>query len=791
MKTFKLFFITILLLFSGLLLNGQKWSPEQVYYGKGGELTYTPDEKGNIIPDFSHVGYRYGDEAIPDVPVVVQVDPVEGDDGATIQAAIESLYSTTPDANGFRGAVLLKAGTYQVNGQIKIEASGIVLRGEGDTDEGTVIIAEGTSRRDLISVGNGSSRSLDTGSKVDIHENYVPLGRNYVIVADASAYATGEQIVLYRPGTENWISDIKMDQLTPSEGTNQWSASSYSFYFERLVTNVNGDTIFFRNPVVMAMEEQYGGGSVYKFSFDRLQNVGIENLCLKSAYTSETDEEHSWKAIAYNSVEHSWVRNVTSWYFAYSCVSLDRNARLVTVENSHCREPKSIITGGRRYSFNLVGSLCLFKECTTTEGRHDFVNSSRVTGPNVFTQCSASNTHADIGPHHRWAMGTLYDVIETDGEINVQDRDNSGSGHGWAGANTVFWNCSAKSSVCQSPWTSAKNYNFGFQGEKDLGWRTDRPDGVWVGHNRPGIFPASLYQAQLDQRLNDTRLFSAISQLEQLNDSTFLMSFSLPINSSRVNQQNFTVGGTAGIEDNTYTVEQNDDYSVTVTFTNIGILPTFSTVVVNAGNLTSMEGQPLEGLVEAVFTEPDKRPVVSGIEMTVNNENDFTVASSTKPGNVYIIKFGSYPQTKAELDSLVSINEGRSAPAPDPGVSVAIITEGLSGGLYNYYATDMDGRVSKVGSKWLRVEETGPVTGVNRDLTKQSVLVYQAHGQIVVDPGYKDKYSLEIFSITGKMLLKTNDLRGKQYFDAENYPGIVIIRTLSGSRYETVRISTY
>jgi hypothetical protein len=52
-----------------ILLNSavaqENWSPEHVFYGKGGKLTYTPDELGNTIPDFSHVGYRYGDKPIP------------------------------------------------------------------------------------------------------------------------------------------------------------------------------------------------------------------------------------------------------------------------------------------------------------------------------------------------------------------------------------------------------------------------------------------------------------------------------------------------------------------------------------------------------------------------------------------------------------------------------------------------------------------------------------------------------------------------------------------------------
>jgi hypothetical protein len=117
---------------------------------------------------------------------------------------------------------------------------------------------------------------------------------------------------------------------------------------------------------------------------------------------------------------------------------------------------KSLITGGRRYSFNNDGQMNLVMNCHASEGRHDYVTGAQVCGPNVFYNCTAEKTHADIGPHHRWAVGTLYDNIFTDGEINVQDRGNWGTGHGWAGATQVIWNCTALKAAIQDPWVSAK-----------------------------------------------------------------------------------------------------------------------------------------------------------------------------------------------------------------------------------------------------------------------------------------------------------------------------------------------
>ena len=138
--------------------------------------------------------------------------------------------------------------------------------------------------------------------------------------------------------------------------------------------------------------------------------------------------------------------------------------------------------------------------CHTADGRHDFVTGARTCGPNVFYNCTAKKTHADIGPHHRWATGTLYDNITTDGEINVQDRGNWGTGHGWAGVTQVIWNCTAKRAVIQNPWTSGRNYCIGLRGEKYDGRLKGRPDAEWEGQNKAGLEPVSLYIAQLKAR---------------------------------------------------------------------------------------------------------------------------------------------------------------------------------------------------------------------------------------------------------------------------------------------------
>ena len=116
----------------------------RVYPGPDGKLVYVPDEQGNTIHDASHAGYGGGGVAIPTVAVKETIWPVAGDNTAHVQAAIDKVSALPLDANGFRGALLLRAGYYRMALPITIRASGVVLRGEGMGDTGTILIGTGT-----------------------------------------------------------------------------------------------------------------------------------------------------------------------------------------------------------------------------------------------------------------------------------------------------------------------------------------------------------------------------------------------------------------------------------------------------------------------------------------------------------------------------------------------------------------------------------------------------------------------------------------------------------------------
>jgi hypothetical protein len=143
----------------------------------------------------------------------------------------------------------------------------------------------------------------------------------------------------------------------------------------------------------------------------------------------------------------------------------------------------------------------LVQRCITFDGRHEFVTQARTAGPNVFVDCIGFNSKSSSGPHHRYSVGTLFDNVKSSRGMESRFRGNSGTGHGWAGAQTCFYNCIAASFAVQAP-----------------------PGGIsWVIGSGPAdagnvrVVPASLYYEQVRARLGNEALKRLVTE-EQLKN---------------------------------------------------------------------------------------------------------------------------------------------------------------------------------------------------------------------------------------------------------------------------------
>lgn len=507
------FVLCSLLLLFGVFSTGSLCAVESSWVKTGGtgRLIYVPDAEGDRILDFSGAGYQgQGLNAIPeDVPNVITLSPIGGDDTASIQNAINQIAAMPLQSNGYRGAVLLQAGDYDINSQLNINASGIVLRGVGRETNGTVLHGRGTSQRSLINV-KGSGGLSGVGSTRNLIDKVVPAGSRSFRVDVPGEFSIGDKVRVTRPGTQAWIDAIGMNN--PPNGDPPWTVNQSELIYDRVVTRVEGDRVFVDAPLPQSFEQQYGGGTIRRYSWNgAIENVGIENLRGDSDYTSDTAENHAWEFVSVgvshtsSRAENVWIRDITSIHFGDSSVVANPGSKWVTVDNAINLDPKSIITGGRRYSFDLSGEFGLIANSQADQGRHDFVNNStHPKGPNVFYNSYSTNANSDTGPHQRWATGTLFDNISVQGhDINIRNRGSYGTSHGWSGANMVAWNSSADSFRVQNPPTS-QNWLVGSTGpiveDTTFGFQ---PSGYYDSHGTPVTTggTTSLYEAQV----NDAR----------------------------------------------------------------------------------------------------------------------------------------------------------------------------------------------------------------------------------------------------------------------------------------------
>jgi len=464
-------------------------------------LSYELDNKGNRLPDFSHCGYEGGNQAVPSVPAKLVVAPAEGDDGSRIQAAIDRVGELPIGESGFRGAVQLLAGEYQVASDLRMTKSGVVLRGLGAGEGGTRIVATGSGRRPLVRLGQQGTSIKDADSRepVDISDSYVPVGTTKLHLATAETLAVGDRILVTRPCTKEWVDTL--GTRAPGVG---WREGRYDIHWERRVVAVGGNEITIDAPITTSLDQEYGGGTVSKLPpSDRANRIGVENITLRSAYdeSRRNDEEHSWFGIASNNTEDFWIRHVRFQHFAGGAVLLRENTLRATVEDCLCLEPISELGGYRRHSFFTQGGLTLFLRCFSEHGRHDYSVGHCAPGPNAFVNCYAANAHNDSGPLEGWASGVLFDNVRIDGnDLSLVNRWTQPPGAGWSAANCVLWQCQAAVIRAFRPPT-ANNWVLGY-------WAEPIGDASFFGQS-DFVKPISLYQAQLADRLGSERAEAA------------------------------------------------------------------------------------------------------------------------------------------------------------------------------------------------------------------------------------------------------------------------------------------
>ncbi len=468
--------------------------PPPVQLGTDGLLLYNPDSLGNRVPDYSYCGYRASESTIPFIEVKVVVPVVEGDATKRIQSAIDYVASLPLQTDGFKGAVLLQPGTYQVEGRLKIASPGVVLRGSGFGQNGTTIVADGIERETLIRVEGG--RPTSVSDKIEITDAYVPVNAMQFNVSDAQNLKIGTRVFIRRPSTKEWIDLLGMNEFGGETAWLGWKPGERDLVWDRCITSVEGNKISVDAPITTSLDKNFGGATLAVYEWpSRIDNIGIENIRFVSAYNKENpkDEEHCWNAISFENCRDAWVRQCTFTHFAGSAVAVFETASRITVEDCLSLEPVSEEAAFRRNTFFTSGQQTLFQRLYAEKGYHDFACGFCAAGPNAFVQCESHLPYNFSGAIDSWASGVLFDIVNVDGHaLSFSNREQDAHGAGWTAANSMFWQCSASRMECYRP-PGAQNWAFG-------SWAQFAGNGYWAESNNH-VSPRSLFYAQLANRI--------------------------------------------------------------------------------------------------------------------------------------------------------------------------------------------------------------------------------------------------------------------------------------------------
>jgi hypothetical protein len=479
-----------------------------------GKLVYRTLPHGDRIVDFSYAGYMGGGVALPHVPVVRTVAPSGGDDTAAIQHAIDDV-SALPLKDGSRGAILLAPGTFLCTGTLNISASGVVLRGSGPLANGTTLKLTGDPHVAIAITGDQKVKAL--GTPAHIAQPYVPSGAQSITLDDASSFAPGDSIRITRTTTAQWLHFMGMDRMVRDGKPETWVGNSISTL--RSVVSRQGNVLTLDVPLTDSYDRAFlppEGADVVKVNLrGGIEQDAIESLHILAPARSVAFTDPLFRAINLHGLRDGWIRDLVIEETTEGVDAAEDTSR-ITIEDVAVRHTTTITTPAKPADFSLRGGQLLLLRCSSI-GDEEFyaMTGARNQGPNVVLD-STFHGNGHIQPHQRWATGLLVDNTHVpQGGIDLMNRGQMGSGHGWTMGWGVVWNSSAATFLIQNP-PGAANWSIGNSGTettapmkiigvhpRDAG--PDLPQGFIESPNHP-VLPASLYRQQLAERLGPAAL---------------------------------------------------------------------------------------------------------------------------------------------------------------------------------------------------------------------------------------------------------------------------------------------
>ena len=491
---------------------------------------------GNRLPDFSYAGYATGRRPVPLMagPVFnVTLPPFNArpDDGRDDTAAIQEAIDAAADAGG--GVVFLPRGRYDVHATaaapfLQIDHSGIVLRGDGSDDTGTILHLGSPGRADgvrrlgsvpasqearhwaAVAILGGEDRRELTRYSRDVRR-----GTRVVGVADSTNLNPGQTVIVefvdpaidpQHPAAEK--TDLAAQLTAPFKlgavQTDTFGSAAQSHTWQVRIENIiDAQTIRLDRP---ARFDQWLRYHPRIYTFSGVHDVGIEHLRIQSSWPggyrhhkpftddkgavvrTAKEQDYLWNGIWISHASNGWVRDVTFKDLTQGII-ISRSSDLTVDDiefhglDSHAgitiAHSNDVLVQGVDFYAHLVHPVTL----------------TMMAAGNVITRCIAhyegrdegSHTDAIIDFHGIFPYENLFDNLTgfyvcPGGDLSVMPH---------AGVRNVFWNIQAPRRMscytCDTDDEFARTYDFESTSAKTAATMFEHfPQAFYIGLVRRG-----------------------------------------------------------------------------------------------------------------------------------------------------------------------------------------------------------------------------------------------------------------------------------------------------------------
>jgi hypothetical protein len=781
-----------------------------VSMGSNGLLQYTPDSNGNNIIDFSYAGYEGGGVALPVLTVEKTLKPSGGDDTSAIQAAINAVAAMTPDANGFRGAVLLDAGTFNVSSGLTLTASGVVLRGSGSGSGGTEIKMTQKTPFNLVTIGSTSATWTTSGSSPTMTASYVPSGARTFAVSSTSGFSVGQGILVNRPVTSAWIAFMGMNTLTRNGSPETWLAAGTVVTADRIITAISGNTITVDAPVCDSYDSKYTTGSITAYTFSgRTSQSGVEHFSVIAPALNVDISDPQYTGLNFGAAINCWANDIAfqdtqnTVTVALTTKELTLNAIKINHTVDH--------TGDRMADFGVAGTQVFMNDCSSDgTGEWPMVTQELTTGP--IADLNFDSTEAvGISPHQRWMVGLLVDGGNLPNAVNGPDggdngiffgnRGYLGSGQGWAAGWSIAWNTSTPYFVVEMP-PGGYNWCYGCIGEEitatEPGTSNVMPNGVYVSLGTNIKNPPSLYLEQLLERLGP----QAVLNIGYNPPNTVATPTFSPVGGTYTSAQNVTISTTTSGATIRYTTDGSTPTTTSGTVYG-GAIAVSSNTTINA--IAYESGFTASPVATASYTIASTvaAPTFSPVAGTYTGTQSVAISTTTSGASIRYTTDGSTPSETAGTLYTVPVSVASSltlnaiayeSGMTDSPVSSAAYTINVGGGTkVTFLATSLSYAGSGASTSLQTDTHYNPdewvelaATGTGQSITYTTGSVTAGTYQLSMEwKGNNTRGELSL-SVDGGAAMTPNPL--DQYSSGETYPTTTFSPNLTFSSAGTHKI---